>query len=754
MKRHATMSSTAPTQATGTRRAAFGLTCLCILGLSAFLGSAVPAAGAAETCANEARRVEQSSTALPECRAWEMVSPPDKNGADVMAETTHTRAAADGDAVGFMSLGGFGDTLGTGIAAEYMARRTGVAGTNGWSTHGLLPKLDPNSYNSASQSMDSLYQGEFSDDFSKGILRTFTNLTGDPNLANVTGLYLREDLMTPGSGSYELLTACPICAAPLKFSTTGPNPTVVGTTPDFGHILFEARYNYTADAPAQPPGCINTGLACRPRLYEWDHGTLRLVGILPDSEGGEAVQFSVAGVGPSGSRYTLGTISEDGSRIIWTRTENGGGSTGPLYMREDGTSSIRLSASERTDCASDPTCGGDGIPDPSPDPAGEQPARYEHASADGSRVFFRTTERLTDDDDNDNADLYVYDAALPATDPHNLTRVSIDGEPDDASGDVNSVIGASEDGSYVYFTNTSQLVDGGPAITSAAGLYIWHAGTLAYIGGLPVDDLTLNAQNSQLTVALWSRVTPDGRHLLFTSRSGAALTGYDHNTTGCGDIGTTPCSELYLYEATDDALICATCNQATAKAISDAGFTRGTGKGGIGLGPHLSHPLSVDGSRVFFTTGERLVPEDRNGAKLDAYVYDAETGEQHLLSSGRSSDDSYFMDASPDGDDAFFVTRERLSGWDVDNSADLYDARVGGGFPEPPAAAPACDGEACQGSPQANPPTALSPTSARFHGPGNAKARARQKKAKHGKRKHKTHRSGKRAAGHNRGGNR
>ena len=43
---------------------------------------------------------------LPDDRGWELVSPPDKNGSDVMADTGRTRAAADGSAASFASLGG------------------------------------------------------------------------------------------------------------------------------------------------------------------------------------------------------------------------------------------------------------------------------------------------------------------------------------------------------------------------------------------------------------------------------------------------------------------------------------------------------------------------------------------------------------------------------------------------------------------------------------------------------------------------
>jgi hypothetical protein len=126
---------------------------------------------------------------------------------------------------------------------------------------------------------------------------------------------------------------------------------------------------------------------------------------------------------------------------------------------------------------------------------------------------------------------------------------------------------------------------------------------------------------------------------------------------------------------------------------------------------------------VFFSTAEALVPDDVNG-KRDAYQYDTATGALHLLSTGRSTSDSWFLDASADGRDAFFVTRERLVGWDVDTVYDLYDARVGGGFPEPTVAPPPCSGDACQGSPGVAPGRAAA-GSALLEGAGDADGQLR-----------------------------
>jgi hypothetical protein len=130
----------------------------------------------------------------------------------------------------------------------------------------------------------------------------------------------------------------------------------------------------------------------------------------------------------------------------------------------------------------------------------------------------------------------------------------------------------------------------------------------------------------------------------------------------------------------------------------------------------LSHALSDDGRYVFFSTAEALVPEDTNG-RFDAYEYDTTDGSVHLISSGTDTSDSYFLDASASGHDVYFVTRQQLAGWDTDNAYDLYDARVGGGFPDPPVLVE-CRGEACHGPAGAAPPSEP-PFSATLSGAGN-----------------------------------
>lgn len=622
---------------------------------------------------------------LPDGRAWELVSPTDKNGGGVASVVTRIRAAASGNSVAYVSLAAFGDAQGLGTTAEYESVRDGAPGTSGWSTHSIMPKLEPTGQNAFFTLGRPIYTGEFSRDLTTGVLETSTNLSGDPNLENTANLYLRGNLETPGTGSYQTLSACSICTKPLVYSR---NPRLVGASADFEHIAFEAWARLTSDAPNEPESCLTEGEECAPLLYEWNRGVVRYVGVLPAAEGGEPAPRSL------GARAFVGqpeeppasSVSADGSRILFTVPGSNFGSAGPLYMRVDHSSTIRISASENT-----------GEPDPGAS------AVFQAANPNLSKVFFTSESQLTD---TPGSGLYEYDSTKPAG--HHLTLIS--GRP-------SSVLGVSQDGSYLYFITEELLLPGQAAFPSGAenGIYLWHDGTISLVGSVTNFDASYVDTPVQSLNGGSARVTPDGKHLLFSSLSGAGLTGYDQGCNG-------GCSELYLYSADSKTVRCVSCNPTGATATAEASFLMSTRQGGVGDVPHVNHPMSEDGRYVFFTTAERLVPEDHNGVQ-DVYEYDSQTEEVHLISSGMDSQPSYFMEASANGHDVFFTTFGRLVGWDVDNANDLYDARIDGGFPTP-ARPVECEGDACSAPFSA--PTDPTPASATFSGPGNQESAAQK----------------------------
>jgi len=678
-----------------------------------------PAEEQKQSCANEELREEQRSTFLPECRAYEMVSPPQKLGGDVMAHSTRTFAAADGDAVTFSSLQGFADVQGTGVEVEYMGQRSTdpSPGGNGWNVHAITPKQEAQTTVASLQGLLPLYR-DFSDDLSAGLVYAWSPLTDDPNVAEATNLYVRDDIRTPGVGSYRLVTHSQTPVLPKKFGIL--SPAYAGASSDLSHVIFES---YLALAPG--------ATMFTPNLYESVGDEVRLVGVLPDSACGSPPCYttnSYAGQGAIEALYTRHTISADGSRIVFTWRDQSIGSPprqGRLYERVDGSTTVPVSASEKTN------------------PDATLPARYWDASSDGERVFFTTSEQLLDSDHDEVLDLYMWRAEAD-TDRHHLTRISADRNPADQPNGTFGVIGASADGDYVYFISAGQIVPGQEPLAALGssgnnvGLYLWQNGSVTFIAELSgSDDRITNLPGVWNGLEpLHARVSPDGDHLLFLARSGASLTGYNHGTECDLSVlhfvkGSRPCVELYTYDANNQQLACASCRPDGGPATSHALPYAQEGTGASLRTFHLSHALSDDGNRIFFNTRDSLVPEDTNG-RVDAYLYDVPTATNHLLSTGTEKADSYFLDASKEGEDVFLATREQLTDWDIDQNGDLYDVRVGGGFPEP-VIPPDCGGESCQGA-LGGLPSSADVGSAQVAGQGNPENPSR-KPCRRGKRR-------------------
>jgi hypothetical protein len=652
-----------------------------------------------ESCPNEALRSEDGSLALPDCRAYELVSPPGKGkeGGDVMPDNSRSRAAAEGSAVSFASLRSFGDSTGTGQAAEFLSQRSTSSepGDNGWSTHSISPHQEPSSIGTATSILEPFYIGELSSDLKEGVFGALSPLSEEPLVAEAQNLYTRTDLRSAGSGNYLLDSACPLCAEedvplPSSFSVLA-KPWLAGASADFSHVLFESTRRLTPESTASLNAVFN--------LYQSIDGQVSLVGLIPppgQTDCGPsgptcvAAASSVTAQGASNNVYAPHVISADGSRTFFTDNSASGGRLGALYVRIDNERTIQINASEKT----------------SPDEP--QLAQYADATPDGSRAFFISGEGLVDEDTDGGPDLYMWDASAPAGE--RLTLLS--GEAT-GNGGVSGMIGSSADGHYVYF-----LVG-----FSSPQIYLWHDGAVSRIGSVLPQDLFGNAVTGSEwnLLPLQSRVSPDGRHLIFYARSGVDLSGYA-STDECDGAtlraGGSTCQVLYLYDADSNQLQCVSCTPDGSPAEHNATVQVRESYGGTLVTWHLPHALSDNGRYVFFTTGAALVEGDTNG-KTDAYEYDSQTEEAHLLSSGTSKDNSYFMDASADGHDAFIATDQQLVGWDVDGNYDLYDVRVVGGFPQPPAVTAPCAGESCRPGSSPGAPTPGSAGSALFSGPGN-----------------------------------
>jgi NHL repeat len=667
-------------------------------------------------CPNDPLRSGLSAR-LPDCRAYEQATPVDKHGANIQGSVNRVQVSSAGDRITFYLNGGLPTSDGSSTLSAFAASR----GASGWSSAGLLPATAPGlSANVVGWSED---------------LSTAAVSAPGPGAAG-TALYLRES----DSGAFQ--QSGPVQSG--GFDGMG----LAGFAADTSHLILESSSSLLPEAA--------TG---KPNLYDLNHGTLSLAGRIPagsatscDDEAGPACipapEGSVAGPydwqgsnlaagGPSRDYYTQNTISRDGSKVFFTAA-----GSGQLYLREDGTKTIQVSASQAA----------------VPDPNGHKPAAFLAATPDGSKVFFMSCEKLTDDStavstaanscttQNQGQDLYSYD-----TGSGELTDLSVDTNASDAKGAaVKGMLGISADGSYVYFAANGVLAPGaapGNCQGSSCNLYLSHEGTTTFVASLAAEkDLNDWRGNSfgSVEVQKTSRVSADGRTLLFSSIQ--SLTGYDNVApSGACQVtqgGSASCAELFRYSAEDEGLICVSCNPTGAPPSSDA--VLGTNRFFLSNPPSstfLTRNLSADGKRVFFESKDALLSTDINGVN-DVYEWEAEgsgtcqtpDGCLYLISSGTSPNPTYFADASADGDHVFFFTDQQLVPSDRDQLVDLYDAGVEGGLPsQHPLAPPTCNSTACQANPA--PPPEQTPASASFSGPGNAQQRSKARGCPKGKRK-------------------
>jgi hypothetical protein len=635
-------------------------------------------------CPNQALR-SGPSAALTDCRAYEMASPVDKQGADLSTFIQITgylarldQGAASGEKVTYSASTAFGDAPGGPYSSQYLSTR----GAGGWTTTAISPAQDSGSVFGAS-GLDSPFRA-FSEDLSSG---WFVHGSDPPLAAGALegfgNLYRRDNL----AGAHEALsTVEPPLVKPENFI-----PTLLGFSADGARSFFRARGQLTPDASAN---------AAIEQVYEAHAGQLRLVSAKPNGAAAtvdSTVGAPKTGLGSSGREVNVDTaVSADGRLVYWT--EEGGGAK--LYLRVEAAETVAVS--------------------------GASAATFWRASTDGGRM------------------LYAEAGALKRFEES--TRESSTLVP----GGLLGVLGASDDLSRIYFASTSVLAEGASA--GEPNLYLHtDGGALRFIATLASEEIPGgNVENRVPAVALsplhhFARVTPDGQVAIFMSRE--PLTGAENLDRDTG----VAVGEVFRYDAQADGLACLSCLPTGARpqaaelkilTTEDSGYFYAAKIPGSEFQFHAPRALSGDGGRAYFDSVNRLTLTDTNG-RSDVYQWEAEGkgecvdpdapgydpasgGCVTLISDGRGSTAAEFIDASTDGSDVFFFTGTSLLPQDS-GQIDVYDARIDGGFPQPPAPAAQCEGEACQ-SP-VSPPAEPSYASQGYQGPGNPKA-AKQKKAK------------------------
>jgi hypothetical protein len=584
---------------------------------------------------------------LADARAYELVSPAQKNGGQVLpAEPLLSscglveckpgsgfnhfpmQSAPDGNTVVYEGTPFSANNEGSTLENQYISRRT----ENGWVAANPTPAL--------LQSKGGQGYKAFNRSLSEGILEQIEPSFGPPAPTNFANLYLQST--TSPFGLTPLVTEEPENRVPGAGSNSF-KVTYATASADFKHQIFEANDALTPEAehPADSEKENN--------LYEWTAGQLRLINIEPDESTEAGAQLGSGTLLKSGnpnspSSVLDGAISADGRRIFWTSK------SGQLFIREDGQSTVKV----------------------------EDPGKFLVASADGSQVLLS------------NGCLYLV-APQSCVD---LTQ---------GAGGFLGLAGRSDDLSHIYFADSAVLTEeanshGDKAVAGKPNLYGYVEGTTRFIATL----LGADSDDFQASPAVRSaEASPAGRYLAFQST--AQLTGVP-NVGLCQINGETnetenaPCSEVFLYDSATQTLLCPSCNPTNSAPLGLSVLRLIKGAQGF-----LTQPRYLtDSGRLYFDSRDSLTLSDTNGVE-DVYQYEPQdlgscadkSGCVSLISDGRGGSDANFLSVDEKGENVFFTTRNTLLPADRDQLIDLYDARVGGGIPEPPPP-PVCSGEACQ----------------------------------------------------------
>jgi Tol biopolymer transport system component len=427
-----------------------------------------------DTCPNATYRSGVSEN-LPDCRAYELVTPVDKNGAEVTTNYGAFRASVAGDGIFFASSTGIGEMMGTGVYgfSEYVTSR----GSAGWTTKGITPTPALN-----------VPQQGFSFNFTRFLDASETLQRAvffGYDLPGVEGARTdSKNLYVEDTASGKLLEAVTNGmheGEPINVSYGEETPELGGSSGDMSVVTFEMLPNLLPEA---------SGVA--PKVYALEHGVLKLVGVLRDGSvpAGGSVLARDLGVGFAASWPAIGfkdTVSRDGSRIFFLSPASG---ERQLYMRENGSKTVLISESEET---------------------GEQIAAqnvgFQGATPDGKHVLFTTSTRLLDSAP-EGGGLYLYTDGPDPAHEANLTYlargVGVEGFSEDASriyyveneslflwnqgqrtrivsnfGAWNQEVRVTPDGSKIAFISSGHYThaDRTPGIGNAYEMYLYDVGT-------------------------------------------------------------------------------------------------------------------------------------------------------------------------------------------------------------------------------------------------------------------------------------
>lgn len=454
-----------------------------------------------EACPNAAAR-QGPSASLPECRAYEQVTPVDKGDAvdlfpPLEVESTFGAepipidrgyVAEDGDAFLLRATASFGVSAAT-VSASYVFSR----GAGGWGMNVLVPPT-PQLQGVAPEVFDPV-------DLSSVGFRDHVGSEAD--LEVDLSAYHAAWMVGPVGGPYATVFSASGAAAVLLEDVVY----LAGGSENLSEVILESENHQLISG-----GAAEDQVAGSNALYESNGGgecSFRQSSCVLVNVNSEGLLLSACGasLGQGGDHNASGTahsaVSSDGSKVFFTAPDpeahGGPGCWNPTTTPQEDPPElyVRLreaNGSMKTVEVSAPEPEMVGV-----DPDGLQSAAFVGASADGSKVFFITKTELTKDDKGHAPELYEYE-----TETGKLTRIS-HGESGAAEGDVDFVGAVSSDGSTVYFTAYGDLAPGAAALTPEHGNYFapvnlygydTSTGEVTFITTVNADDYPLNRRKA------------------------------------------------------------------------------------------------------------------------------------------------------------------------------------------------------------------------------------------------------------------
>jgi len=351
-------------------------------------------------------------------------------------------------------------------------------------------------------------------------------------------------------------------------------------------------------------------------------------------------------VGPTGGNdsypASFADVSSDGKQVFFTTDEalvvTDKDRRADIYLREIG-GGTKLVSAGATACF--PDCG-----------SGNLDVGFARMTQTGTKALFLTAERLDPATDTDNA-VDVYLRTLASSETVLVSAGEASCAPGCGNGATNaSSVGVTDDGAIAYLATTEPLADADDDQALDVYARALPAGPTTLVS---VGDQACAPCGSGTPASIFAAASSDGSRVTFVTTEKLVPTDND----GANDVYQVASGAPTLASAGTEA------KPASFAAASD------------------------DGTRIFYTTSEAVLPGSDFSSATDVYMWGG--GAPQLITSGSLCCASSFGAATADGSYVFFTTTEKLAAGDGDESADVYRRSTAGGAPALiSAGAPSC----------------------------------------------------------------